>query len=109
MIFMNETERKYLEEARALLSLSLRDHPDAGRALLHLRDDIPRLLQIIESQEKRIEVMGKALEFYANKQNWMKRPGSEWQDTLIEKDCAFYSCGGGRARLALATEATENE
>ena len=47
------------------------------------------------------EVMAKALEFYANKDNWEHIIGhTKWASNLRIEDCAFLNCGGGIARLA---------
>lgn len=48
------------------------------------------------------ERMRKALEFYANKDNWGKIQGhTTWASNLKIDDCAFFNTGGGRARAAL--------
>jgi hypothetical protein len=51
------------------------------------------------------------LEFYADRNNWMRSwitygeniSPSQWADKLKVQDCAMLNCGGGRARLTLAS------
>lgn len=61
----------------------------------YISEEVVRL----ESQNKKLI---EALEFYANKNNWEAIPGhTRFMSSLKIEDCAFYNCGGGRARLVL--------
>lgn len=49
------------------------------------------------------EILRKAVEFYADKENWQTTSGhSSWAWALKTQDCAYFNTGGGRARAALA-------
>lgn len=56
----------------------------------------------IEKLKEQIEKMKECLEFYARVSNWESIVGhTKFMSNLKVEDCAFFNCGGGRARLIL--------
>jgi hypothetical protein len=55
-----------------------------------------------DKKDEIIEELKEALGFYADTKNWEGISGhTRFMSNLKITDCAYFNCGGGRARLAL--------
>lgn len=87
-------------------------YPDmCADAVRKVRAAFDSLKEKLEAAEKMNKIYEEALEWYADRKNWMRSwigahngevIPAPWADKLKEQDCAMLNCGGGRARLALS-------